>query len=136
MISNQVVISHLLKKRVLYIRLHARLDGLPGERKEGEYVPNDIYCPALAVDFYAIVRRSPICAKNCIQLPENVQYLKLLPSTGLLESVLIDVFGELISTIRGNQHLMVISGRFTKLNQAVSLKSISASKVAKASILE
>ena len=91
-----------------------------------------MYWPALAVDCYATVNRCPSCAKNRIKLRENVQQLQLFPPSGPLESVVIDVLGELLKTARGNQYLLEISDRITKLTRTVPLKGVSAAEVAKA----
>lgn len=54
----------------------------------------------------------------------------------MLEPAAIDVFAELIKTAPGNQFLLAISDRFTKLDQSVPLGSKSVTEVAKASMNE
>ena len=95
-----------------------------------------MYWPALAVDCYATVRRCPNCAKNRIKLRQHTTALKLFPATAPLESVALDIYGELVRTSRGNQYLLVISDRFTKLTKTVPLKSVSAAEIAKAFVNE
>lgn len=133
---DQIVIPHALKQRVLHIHHYARLAGHPGGRKLYQSIRKDMYWPALAVDCYATVRRCSTCAKNRIQLRLQAEPLQLFPASGPLESVAIDVLGELIKTVRGNQYLLIISDRFTKLTKSVPLKSISAAEVAKAFVNE
>ena len=128
----QIVIPQSLKQRVLHINHYSRLAGHPGGRKMYQAISKDMYWPALAVDCYATGRRCPTCAKNRIKLRQHVQPLQLFPPSGPLESVAIDVLGELLKTARGNQYLLVISDRFTKLTKTVPLKGISAAEVAKA----
>ena len=91
-----------------------------------------MYWSALAVDCYATVRRCPTCAKNRIKLRKSVKELQLFPASAPLESVSIDVLGELLKTARGNQYLLVVSDRFTKLTKSIPLKGVSAAEVAKA----
>lgn len=129
---DQIVIPHSLKQRVLHIHHYARLAGHPGGRKLYQSIRKNMYWPALAVDCYATVRRCPTCAKNRIKLREHAQPLQLFPASGRLESVAIDALGELIKTARGNQYLLVISDRFTKLIKTVSLKGLSAAEIANA----
>ena len=128
----QIVIPHSLKQRVLHINHYSRLAGHPGGRKLYQVIRKDMYWPALAIDCYATVRRCSTCAKNRMKLRQHVQQLQLFPASGPLESVAIDILGELIKTARGNQYLLVISDRFTKLTKTVPLKGQSAAEVAKA----
>ena len=127
----QIVIPHALKARVLHIHHYARLGGHPGGRKLYQTIRRHMYWPACAVDCYATARRCPTCARNRIKLRKNTTELQLFPATAPLESVAIDVLGELIQTARGNQYILVISDRFTKLTKTVPMKGLSASEVAK-----
>ena len=95
-----------------------------------------IYWPALAIDCYATARKCPTCAKNRLKLSRNVNQRKLFPAKSTLESVDIDVFGQLVKTARGNQYLLVITDRFTMLTKTVPMKSVSASDLAKAFVNE
>ena len=95
-----------------------------------------MYWPALPIDCYATARKCPTCAKNRLKLRRNVNQLKLFPAKSPLESVARDVFGELVKTARGNQYLLVITDRFTKLTKTVPMKSVSASDLAKAFVNE
>ena len=130
-IGPQVVIPHALKAKVLHIHHFARLAGHPGGRKLYQTIRKSMYWPALAVDCYATARRCPTCARNRIKLRKNVGELQLFPATAPLESVAIDVLGELIRTQRGNEYLLVITDRFTKLTKTVPMKGISAAEVAR-----
>lgn len=70
------------------------------------------------------------CAKIRKQLHSQAKALQLLPAPRLLESVAIDVLGELIKTVRGYENLLIISNKFTKLTKTVLLKPILAAKIA------
>lgn len=129
---DQIVIPHALKERVLHIHHHARLAGHPGGRKLYMSIRRHMYWPALSVDCYATVRRCPTCAKNRIKLRSKSNPLKLFPASGPLESVAIDIFGPLLKTGKGNEYLLVISDRFTKLTKTVPIKSTGAGEVARA----
>ena len=109
----QIVVLQSLRARVLHIHHYARLSGHPGGRKLYNAIKRYMYWPALAVDCYATVRRCPTCAKNRIKLRQHTTALKLFPATVPLESVALDIYGELVRTSRGNQYLLVISDRFT-----------------------
>lgn len=57
--------------------------------------------------------------------------MKLFRATAPLESVAIDILGELIRTPRGQKYILVITDRFTKLVKAIPRKRMSAGEVAK-----
>ena len=109
-----------------------KLAAHPGGRKLYYRIKRNFYWPALAVDCYATVRNCPECARNRIKLRKNVGELTLFPANAPLESVCIDLLGELMKTPRGNRYLFVITDRFTKLVRTVPLKGISAFAVAQA----
>ena len=111
---------------------HAVTSGHPGGRKLYYTLSRDFYWPALAVDAYATVRNCVECAKERVKLRHKTKSLKLLPAKAPLESISIDLLGELIRTPRGNRWLLVITDRFSKLVRTVPLKRITAATVAKA----
>ena len=127
----QVVVPHNLKKKVLHINHHTLLAGHPGGKKLYHRIRKDYYWPSLTVDCYTTVRLCPHCARNRIKLRRNVGELKLFPANAPLESVCIDILGELIRTPRGNRYLLVIVDRFTKMVRTIPVKTITAAEVAK-----
>lgn len=57
--------------------------------------------------------------------------MNLFSATAQLESVAIDIQGELICTPRGHSYILVITERFTKLVKAIRKKGRSTGKVAR-----
>ena len=98
----QIVIPHSLKARVLHIHHYSGQAEHPGGRKLYNFIRPHMYWPALAVDCYALVRRCATCAKNRIKLRLKVNPLQLFPPSGSLESIAIDIFGDLLTTGRCN----------------------------------
>ncbi len=49
--------------------------------------------------------------------------LKLFPATASLEDIAMDLLGPFIKTPRGNDHLLVVVDRFSKLARTVPLKN-------------
>ena len=87
------------------------------------------YWPALAVDCYAVFRNCAECAREQVTLRQHSKELKLFPAKAPLESVSIDILGELVTTKRKNCYLLVICDRYTKLVRTIPLSSISSNKV-------
>ena len=134
--GDQIVVPHNLKQKVLHIYHYSRLAAHPGGRKMYHSIRRSMYWPSLAIDCYATVKKCPTSAKNRLKLRRNVSTLKLFPAQAPLESVAIDIFGELMKTKRGNKYLLVITDRFSKLTKTVPLSGVSASDVAKAFVYE
>ena len=128
----QVVIPQKLKARLLHFTHHALLSGAPGGRKLYYTLRRDYYWPSMAVDAYDTVRNCTDCARNRIKLRRNSSKLKLFPAKAPLESVAMDILGQLIRTARGNRFLLVIVDRFSKLVRTVPLKRITAYSIAHA----
>lgn len=65
------------------------------------------------------------------QTVKNVCNLKLFPSKASLESIYIDLCGELVLTAQGFRRSLVITYRFTKSVRTVPLRGVTAAKVAR-----
>ena len=130
----QIVAPLCLRSRILYMGHHALLAGHPGGRKLYYTLSRDYYWPSMAVDAYATVRVCVRCAKERIKLRLKTKKMRLFPAKSPLESVSIDILGDLIRTPRNNRFLLVITDRFSKLVRTVPLKRITAASVAKAFI--
>ncbi len=134
--GTQLVVPAALRAKVLHIYHYSRLAGHPGGKKMIGMIRRHFYWPSLAVDCYAVVRKCPSCAKNRLKLRRNTSKLSLFPPKGPLESVSIDIFGELHRTARGNQYLLMVTDRFSKLTKSIPLKGVSAAEVATAFVNE
>ena len=117
---------------MLWLKHNPTLAGHPRGRKLYTIIRRHFYWPVLATDCFATVPNCPECAPNRIKLRQNVGELTLFPANTPLESVYIDILGELVRTTRGNRYLLVIVDRFTKLVKTVQLKNISAILVGRA----
>lgn len=103
----------------------------PGGGKLYCSIKRHFYWPALAEDCYATVRNCAECTKNHIKLHRNVAIMKFPPATAPLESVSVDIFGELIRTPLGHRYILVTTDQFTKLVKASTIKEMSTVEVAK-----
>ena len=65
-----------------------------------------------------------------MKLRKRTHPLRLFPAQRPLESLSIDILGPLTKTKKGHRFLLVITDRFTKLTQVISLKRIDAYTVA------
>ena len=57
---------------------------------------------------------------------KNQKDLKLFPAAGPLEFVAMDLLRPLLKTAHGNQHVLVITDRFSKLTRSIQLRTTTA----------
>lgn len=103
----QIVLPNALMARVLYIKQNAKLAGNPEGRKFYYLLRWHYYWPALDVDDYTTVPSLPTCARNHIKFRRNTTERTLFTASEPLESVFINILGDIIGTSRG-KHLVHI----------------------------
>ena len=86
----------------------------------------------MASDAFSTVRNCTSCTATRRTLVKNQKDLKLIPAAGLLAFVAMDLPGPLPKTAHGNQHVLVITDRFTKLTRSIPLRTATASVVGNA----
>ena len=128
----QRVVPTRLRPRVLYLAHHPRLAGHPGATRMYYTLRREYYWPHMASDAFSTVRNCTSCAATRGTLVKNQKDLKLFPAAGPLEFVAMDLLGPLPKTAHGNQHVLVITDRFSKLTRSIPLRTTTASVVANA----
>ncbi|CDF40870.1 unnamed protein product [Chondrus crispus] len=104
----------------------------PGRQELYKTLRRYFYWPTMALDCYAVAKNCAACAWERVKLRRNTKEMKLFTPKAPLEFVPIDIFGELITTKRGNRYILVISDRYSKPARTVPLKKISAAHIAQA----
>ena len=130
--AQQIVIPRTLRNRLLHISHYPKQAGHPGGRKMFYTMRKYYYWPHMSIEIYNTVKQCEPCAKESIRLRKIAAKLKLFPATFPLESVALDYIGPLPKSYRGNNHLLVITDRYTKLTRTVPLKNPSAKTTARA----
>ncbi|CDF38306.1 unnamed protein product [Chondrus crispus] len=128
----QRVVPNRLRPRVLYLAHHPRLAGHPGGTRMYYTLRREYYWPHLASDAFATVRNCTSWAATRGTLFKNQKDLRLFPAAGPMEFVAMDLLGPLPKTAHGNQHVLVITDRFSKLTHSIPLRTTTASVVASA----
>lgn len=85
----------------------------------------------MAIDVYATIRNCTECARERVRVHSRVTILKLFLATAPLENVAMDLLGELITTLRGKKHILVMTDLFTKLVRIAVMSTIREIDVAK-----
>lgn len=129
--EHQIVVSHSVQNRVLYLSHYRVLAGHLGGLKLHHLIRQHFYWPERATFCYATVRNCPRFSRKRLQLPKNVGELKLFPATALNESVCIDILGEPVRNLRGHRYSLVTTNRCTKMTKTVPLKGVSTGEVVK-----
>jgi len=106
--------------------------GHPGANKMYTSVRRWFYWESMVVDVYAFVANCNQCATNRVGKRRNTNFLKTLPPTEPLTDLCIDLLGPLPRTAAGNEHLLVIVDRFSKMSRAIPLQRIDAETIAAA----
>jgi len=84
----------------------------------------------MVVDVYAFVANCVHCARNRVGKRRKTNYLKTFPPTEPLTNLCMDLLGPLPRTEAGNEHLLVIVDRFSKMTRAIPLQRIDAESIA------
>jgi len=86
----------------------------------------------MVVDVYAFVANCTPCARSRVGKRRKTNYLKTFPPTEPLTDLCMDLLGPLPRTAAGNEHLLVIVDRFSKMTRAIPLERIDAETIAAA----
>jgi len=87
---------------------------------------------SMVVDVYAFVASCTQCARNDVCKRRKTNYLKTLPPTEPLTDLCMDLLAPLPKTAAGNEHLLVIVDRFSKMTRAIHFERIDAETIAAA----
>lgn len=128
----QRVVPESLRKRVLYLAHYPRLAGHPGGYKLYATLRREYYWPFMANDAYQLVKDCQSCTEVRGTTRKHLRKLSLFPATGPLEFVAMDYLGPLPRTPQGNQYVLVITDRFSKLARALPMKTMKAEPTARA----
>jgi len=95
--------------------------GLPGANKMYTSMRRWFYWESMVVDVDAFVAKCVQCARNRVGKRRKTNYLKTFPPTESLTDLCMDLLGPLPRTEAGNEHLLVIVDRFSKMTRAIPL---------------
>jgi len=107
-------------------------DGHPGENKMYTSMRRLFYWESMVVDVYAFVANCTLCARNRVGKRRKTNYLKTFPPTEPRTDLCMDPLGPLPRTAAGNEHLLVVVDRFSKMTRAIPLERIDAETIAAA----
>jgi hypothetical protein len=128
----RLVIPTSLRKRLLYISHYPVTAGHPGIRKMYKTISQHYYWPGLSMDVYQTVKQCSHCAREAGLLRKRKQHVSLFPAQEPLEFLAIDILGPLPKTPHGNQFILIVCDRFTKLVRNIPLRTITSLAVAQA----
>ncbi len=128
----QIVVPSRLRNRVCHMAHHHKLAGHPGHTQMLATLQLTYYWPEMASDIMDTVRTCPHCAKNRLRMLKHSKPMKLFPTLQPFEQGALDLLGPLPKTPRGNQHILAMSCRFSKLTQVVPLRTATVNTVASA----
>ena len=123
------VVPTRFRPRVLYLAHHPRLSGHPGAMRMYYTLQMEYYWPHMASDAFSTVRNYTSCAATRGTLVKNQKDVRLFPASRPLKFVVMDLLGPLPKTAHGNEHVLVITDRLSKLTRSIPLRTTTASVV-------
>jgi transposase InsO family protein len=131
-LPSRYVAPAALRERICTIHHFAKVVGHPGVSRMAATIGRNWYWPSLSKDCLSMVRRCPSCAALRLKRgPKRTYPLTIFPPDRPLEFVALDVLGPLPKTSRGNQYVLCICDRFSKMSVAVAMPDQTASTVAR-----
>ena len=130
--ATQIVVPPTSRKRVLHNSHYSSTAGHPGGRSMYYTLRRQYYWPQMSSETCTTARQCDLCAKKLIRQQKIASKMKLFPETALFESVALDLLGPLPRFYHGNNHLLEIADRFTKLTKKIPLNDPNASNTARA----
>lgn len=106
--------------------------GHPGGNKMYTSMRRWFYWESMVVDVYAFVAGCVKCARLRVGPRRRTNYLKAFPPSEPLTDICVDLLGPLPRTAAGNEFILVIVDRFSKLTRAVPLGDTKAETVSAA----
>ena len=82
--------------------------------------------PGMAADVVLHVRNCAFCARGRVRPLRAVAALQLFPGTLPFQDVATDLFGPPAKTAAGNEYIMLITDRFSKVVQAIPISKVRA----------
>jgi len=122
----QIVVPVPLRERVLRLEHETTLAGHPGESRMYAAMRRYYYWPGMAADVVLHVRNCASCARGRVRPLRAAAALELFPATLPFQDIATDLFGPLAKTAAGNEYIMVITDRFSKLVLAIPMGKIRA----------
>jgi len=106
--------------------------GHPGANNMYTSMQRWCYWESMVVDVCAFVANFTQCARNRVGKRRKTNYLRTFPPTEPLTDLCMDLFGPLPRTAAGNEDMLVIVNRFSKITRAIPLERIDAETIAAA----
>lgn len=118
----QVVVPSSLQPRGFRLAHLSLLCGHSEARGLYDILLQEVYWLHMSLDCYQVVRDCNSCAASIGTIHWDQKHLHIFPARGPLEVVSMDILVPLLKTDKGNQWVLVIKDRFSKLPRTASLK--------------
>lgn len=113
----QKFVPRSLKEFILYAHQYLRLPGHSAERSMNDTMQREVYWPHMANDVFTTVNDLRDCAPNT-EKKTWMQHLAHFLASGPLEFIAIEILGPLPETTNGNQFVVVMTDRYSKMIRA------------------
>ena len=128
----QKVIPRKLRERVIALSHKPITQGHPGETRLYNTMRHSYYWPFMSGDLAEHVKTCRSCVMARGLLHKKQHKTKVFPPSGPLDDIAMDLLGPLPQTRNGNQFILVITDRYSKLARAIPMNKTTAPFVAAA----
>jgi len=128
----QVYVPTHMRYGVMMRKHYPPQAGHPGANKMYTSMRRWFYWESMVVNVCAFVANCTQRARNRVGKRRKTNYLKTFPPTEPLTDLCMDLLGPLPRTAAGNEQLLVIVDRFSKMTRAIPLERIDAETIAAA----
>jgi hypothetical protein len=128
----KIVVPASFRERLLKLSHYPVTSGHPGSRKMYSTLSQKYYLTGLPLDVTRLVNTCHHFKQESTRLRKRKQGVTLFPASDPLDFVEIDLLVPLPKSPRGNQFLLVMCDRSSKLVRTVPLRSITSLAVAQA----
>ena len=126
----QTVVPASLRDRVIQLSHKPLSQGHPGKNRLYQTLRERFYWPFMASDAEHHVATCRTCVQATGVRRKKQHKTRLFPPTGPLQDVAMDLLGPLPKTRLGNQYVLVITDRFSKLTRAIPMAKTTAPFIA------
>lgn len=126
----QIVVPETFHSLLLGLGHFENMTGLLGQTRMYESLRPLYYWPHMSADIHSINKNCQGCARNRLGLRLRTNPMQCFPATELLQRLVIDLRAPLTRTNKENGFILMISDRFTKLTNEVTLRGVNSYTVA------
>lgn len=111
----QIALPQSLVANTLHFNHYAEMTGHLGGQRLYQSLSRNFFSPKMSLNCYLVVQCCVSCASDRVAIWRNSKSIQLLPGTALLEFLAIDIWGQLLTTMKVERSVLVVLYLLSKL---------------------